>query len=96
MYKAHLTRIRTLSAFCRLLIASHLLGIVSRNWWSECRKADDGLQDNNDLVDSQGPELRHASEVLQWSQELLASQQSLMEKGGSAGMFIDLIIQRSY
>ena len=30
MYKAHLTRIRTLSAFCRLLIASHLFGIVSR------------------------------------------------------------------
>lgn len=29
MYQAHLARIRSLSAFCRLLIASHLFGVVS-------------------------------------------------------------------
>lgn len=29
MYHRHLARIRTMSAFCRLLIASHLFGVVS-------------------------------------------------------------------
>jgi hypothetical protein len=28
MYHRHLARIRTMSAFCRLLIASHLFGVV--------------------------------------------------------------------
>jgi hypothetical protein len=46
-------------------------------------------QDNSDAIDVQAPELRHAAAVHQWSRELLESQQSLMEKGGSAGKSSD-------
>ena len=66
---------------------------LSPLWYREWYDASESLiiltsnpQDNNDVTDARSPELRHAAEVLQWSQELLASQQSLLEKGGSAGM----------
>ena len=78
MYHLHLARIRSMSAFCRLLIASHLFSVVSTDNSYQIMLT---IQSNGDRQSGTLPDLRQATDILRWSDELLESQRPAVEKG---------------